>query len=85
MGSIAISLCQVRLSRVDGMATLWRTRAVDAAARSSSCARAAATCPSPAARTVRSPHRWTSSPTARSSRAHQRGLDELSRPRLADP
>jgi myo-inositol-1(or 4)-monophosphatase len=32
MGSIAISLCQVASSRVDGMATLWRTRAVDAAA-----------------------------------------------------
>jgi myo-inositol-1(or 4)-monophosphatase len=32
MGSIAISLCQVASSRVDGMLTLWRTRAVDAAA-----------------------------------------------------
>ena len=32
MGSIAISLCQVASSRVDGMVTLWRTRAVDAAA-----------------------------------------------------
>lgn len=32
MGSIAISLCQVARTRVDGMATLWRTRAVDAAA-----------------------------------------------------
>lgn len=32
MGSIAISLCQVASARVDGMATLWRTRAVDAAA-----------------------------------------------------
>ena len=32
IGSVAISLCQVALSRVDGMATLWRTRAVDAAA-----------------------------------------------------
>jgi myo-inositol-1(or 4)-monophosphatase len=31
-GSIAISLGQVALARVDGMATLWRTRAVDCAA-----------------------------------------------------
>jgi myo-inositol-1(or 4)-monophosphatase len=31
-GSIAISLCQVALARVDGMVTLWRTRAVDCAA-----------------------------------------------------
>jgi myo-inositol-1(or 4)-monophosphatase len=32
MGSIAISLCQVAATRVDGMATLWKCRAVDAAA-----------------------------------------------------
>ncbi len=32
MGSIAIALCQVATARVDGMATLWRSRAVDAAA-----------------------------------------------------
>jgi myo-inositol-1(or 4)-monophosphatase len=32
MGSIAISMCQVAATRVDGMATLWRTRAVDCAA-----------------------------------------------------
>ena len=32
MGSIAISLCQVAGCRVDGMATLWKARAVDAAA-----------------------------------------------------
>lgn len=32
MGSIAISLCQVAACRVDGMATLWKCRAVDAAA-----------------------------------------------------
>jgi myo-inositol-1(or 4)-monophosphatase len=32
MGSIAIALCQVAPTRVDGMATLWRSRAVDAAA-----------------------------------------------------
>jgi myo-inositol-1(or 4)-monophosphatase len=32
MGSIAISMCQVAVTRVDGMATLWRCRAVDAAA-----------------------------------------------------
>lgn len=32
MGSIAISLCQVAATRVDGMASLARTRAVDAAA-----------------------------------------------------
>jgi myo-inositol-1(or 4)-monophosphatase len=32
IGSIAISLCQVAGGRVDGMATLWRTRSVDAAA-----------------------------------------------------
>jgi myo-inositol-1(or 4)-monophosphatase len=32
LGSIAISLCQVAAARVDGMATLWRCRAVDAAA-----------------------------------------------------
>ena len=31
-GSIAISLCQVASVRVDGMLTLWRTRAVDCAA-----------------------------------------------------
>ena len=31
-GSIAISLAQVAMSRVDGMVTLWRTRAVDCAA-----------------------------------------------------
>ena len=31
IGSIAISLCQVAATRVDGMATLWRCRAVDAA------------------------------------------------------
>jgi myo-inositol-1(or 4)-monophosphatase len=31
-GSIAISLGQVALGRVDGMVTLWRTRAVDCAA-----------------------------------------------------
>jgi myo-inositol-1(or 4)-monophosphatase len=32
LGSVAISLCQVASGRVDGMLTLWRTRAVDAAA-----------------------------------------------------
>src|ERR671936_2162064 len=32
VGSIAISLCQVAATRVDGMATLWKARAVDAAA-----------------------------------------------------
>jgi myo-inositol-1(or 4)-monophosphatase len=32
LGSIAISLGQVALARVDGMVTLWRTRAVDCAA-----------------------------------------------------
>ncbi len=32
MGSVAISLCQVASSRVDGMVTLWRTRSVDCAA-----------------------------------------------------
>jgi myo-inositol-1(or 4)-monophosphatase len=32
MGSIAISMCQVAPARVDGMLTLWRTRAVDVAA-----------------------------------------------------
>jgi myo-inositol-1(or 4)-monophosphatase len=32
LGSIAVALCQVAAARVDGMATLWRCRAVDAAA-----------------------------------------------------
>jgi myo-inositol-1(or 4)-monophosphatase len=32
IGSIAISLCQVAAARLDGLATLWRCRAVDAAA-----------------------------------------------------
>jgi len=32
IGSIAISMCQVACTRVDGMVTLWRCRAVDAAA-----------------------------------------------------
>jgi myo-inositol-1(or 4)-monophosphatase len=32
IGSIAVSLCQVAATRVDGMATLWNCRAVDAAA-----------------------------------------------------
>lgn len=32
MGSIAIGLCQVACGRVDGLVTLWRCRAVDAAA-----------------------------------------------------
>ncbi|MDQ3608218.1 MAG: hypothetical protein M3459_04860 [Actinomycetota bacterium] len=32
LGAIAVSLCQVALTRVDGMATLWRCRSVDAAA-----------------------------------------------------
>ncbi len=32
LGSIAISLCQLAPTRVDGMLTLWRTRAVDVAA-----------------------------------------------------
>jgi myo-inositol-1(or 4)-monophosphatase len=32
IGSIAISLCQLATTRVDGMLTLWRTRAVDVAA-----------------------------------------------------
>ena len=32
MGSIAISLCQVATTRVDGMVSLWRCRAVDVAA-----------------------------------------------------
>jgi myo-inositol-1(or 4)-monophosphatase len=32
MGSIAISMCQVAPTRVDGMATLWKSRAVDCAA-----------------------------------------------------
>jgi myo-inositol-1(or 4)-monophosphatase len=31
-GSIAVSLAQVAMGRVDGMVTLWRTRAVDCAA-----------------------------------------------------
>jgi len=31
-GSIAISMCQLAQTRVDGMLTLWRTRAVDIAA-----------------------------------------------------
>ena len=32
LGSVAVALCQLAGARVDGMATLWRTRAVDAAA-----------------------------------------------------
>jgi myo-inositol-1(or 4)-monophosphatase len=32
IGSIAVSLCQLAATRVDGMATLWNCRAVDAAA-----------------------------------------------------
>jgi myo-inositol-1(or 4)-monophosphatase len=32
MGSIALSLCQVAAAGLDGMASLWRSRAVDAAA-----------------------------------------------------
>jgi myo-inositol-1(or 4)-monophosphatase len=32
IGSIAISMCQLAPTRVDGMLTLWRTRAVDVAA-----------------------------------------------------
>jgi myo-inositol-1(or 4)-monophosphatase len=32
LGSIAVSLAQVAMGRVDGMVTLWRTRAVDCAA-----------------------------------------------------
>ena len=32
MGSIAVSMCQLAAARVDGMATLWKCRAVDAAA-----------------------------------------------------
>jgi myo-inositol-1(or 4)-monophosphatase len=32
IGSIAISMCQLAPTRVDGMLTLWRTRAVDIAA-----------------------------------------------------
>ncbi|CAA9503674.1 MAG: Inositol-1-monophosphatase [uncultured Solirubrobacteraceae bacterium] len=32
IGSVAISLCQVANTRVDGMLTLWNTRAVDCAA-----------------------------------------------------
>jgi myo-inositol-1(or 4)-monophosphatase len=32
IGSIAVSLCQVAAARCDGMVSLWRTRAVDAAA-----------------------------------------------------
>jgi myo-inositol-1(or 4)-monophosphatase len=32
IGSIAISMCQVAATRVDGMVTLWKCRAVDAAA-----------------------------------------------------
>ncbi len=32
IGSIAVSLCQLATTRVDGMVTLWRTRAVDVAA-----------------------------------------------------
>lgn len=32
LGTIAVSMCQVAATRVDGMATLWRCRAVDAAA-----------------------------------------------------
>jgi myo-inositol-1(or 4)-monophosphatase len=32
IGSIAVSLCQLAMTRVDGMLTLWRCRAVDAAA-----------------------------------------------------
>jgi myo-inositol-1(or 4)-monophosphatase len=31
-GAIAVSLCQLAATRVDGFATLWRTRAVDVAA-----------------------------------------------------
>src|SRR3954471_10092407 len=32
LGSIAVSMCQVAATRVDGMASLWNCRAVDAAA-----------------------------------------------------
>ena len=32
IGSIAVSMCQLAAARVDGMATLWRCRAVDVAA-----------------------------------------------------
>ena len=32
LGTIAVSMCQVAATRVDGMVTLWRCRAVDAAA-----------------------------------------------------
>jgi myo-inositol-1(or 4)-monophosphatase len=32
LGAIAVSMCQLAATRVDGMATLWRARAVDVAA-----------------------------------------------------
>jgi myo-inositol-1(or 4)-monophosphatase len=62
IGSIAVSMCQVAATRVDGMATLWKCRAVDAAAAQLVVARAAARSPSPP---------WTSrsAPPSTSSRA----------------
>ena len=41
LGTIAASLCQVAAARFDGMVSLRRSRGVDAAAASSSCARPA--------------------------------------------
>src|SRR3954453_388982 len=48
IGSIAVSMCQVAATRVDGMATLWKCRAVDAAAAQLLVASGGANAPFPA-------------------------------------
>ena len=67
MGTIAVSLCQVALTRVDGMATLWSTRSVDAAAAQLVVRESGGVVAFPRS-TPRSARRSTSSPAARSSR-----------------
>ena len=76
-GSIAISLCQVAATRVDGMATLWKCRAVDAAA-AQLIVRESGGVVAFTGEADRSARRWTSSRTRPSSpRARREALAEL--------
>ena len=79
IGSVAISLCQVAIARVDGMVTLWRTRAVDARRRAAHRPRERRRRRVPRLRRRRSASRSTSSRTRRSSPRAPR------RPRPAAP
>ena len=84
IGTIAVTLCQVAAARLDGMVTLRRSRAVDAAAGQLIVREAGGPSPSPPA-TSRSARRWTSIAASPVVAARTRARARASWPRGPPP